>query len=267
MATDIISTDQVSFWMNGAGSKRVLSRDEVLVIARKIQSNPVGSPARKKAVNKLVIHNLRLVIRYVNAFMQTKTRKNWGDTETLDFLQVGAMALIRAAEKYDPTMGYAFGTYANYWIRSFVNRYSIKISSVFNISESACRDAYSFDKYGFIKDKSYEEAKMFCESVRAAQSAMSLDAPIGANGNVSLGDILESTYLTDTFVYDCFPEDITNLMKRAKLTQDQIKILHHYFVDELNIRQITEKTDFSHNQVCFLKRTALEKMKTVLESV
>lgn len=267
MSNSAICTDEITFWLNGAGSKRILSQEEVLIISRRIQSEPVGSPGYRKAVNKLVSHNLRLVVRSVNLFLKTKSRREWGGTETLDFLQAGTLGLIRAAEKFDPTMGYTFATYATYWIRSFVGRYGIKTSSVFYIPETACRDAYTFEKHGFIRNKSNEDSQRLTNTVRAAQAPVSLDLPMSDDGALSLLDTIESNY---THINDAsfgFSAEMSELMKRAKLSKDQVKILEYTYIDELKVRDIMEAMNMTRNQICKIKKTALAKLKKVMTPV
>lgn len=264
--SNIITTDQISFWMNGAGSKRMLSKEEVCLIAKKIQSEPIDSKAHKKAVNKLVSHNLRLVIRSVHLFMNSKTKRNWGDTDTLDFLQVGAMGLIRAAEKYDPTLGYTFATYATFWIRSFISRYAIKTSSAFSIPENACRDAFSFEKHGFVRNRSKEDSEEFTRMVRAAQSSVSIDMPVKGT-DITIADTIEREYKTDCGNYSGFSEEITNLMAKACLTDDQVKILEYSFIDDMKVKDIVKITAMTRNQVCNLKKTAMKKLRLIVSPV
>lgn len=263
----IASTDQISFWMNAAGSKPVLSKEEVCIIARNIRSSEPGSKSYKYWVNKLVSHNLRLVIRSVHLYMATKTRKNWGGAETLDFLQAGAMGLIRAAEKYDPETGYAFATYASFWIRSAIGRHGIKESSIFHIPENACRDAYAFEKHGFIGKKSRQEGLAFTWMVRSAQSAISLDAPVKSGNDIAIIDMIESTYGPSHMGEGRFSPEMEETMKAARLSSDQIMILALIFIDEMKVKDIMTMTNMSKNQICHLRRTALNKLKSAMIAV
>eukprot|EP00588_Corethron_pennatum_P014433 CAMPEP_0194278380 /NCGR_PEP_ID=MMETSP0169-20130528/10429_1 /TAXON_ID=218684 /ORGANISM="Corethron pennatum, Strain L29A3" /LENGTH=526 /DNA_ID=CAMNT_0039022539 /DNA_START=215 /DNA_END=1795 /DNA_ORIENTATION=+ len=72
-----------------------------------------------EAKNRLVTANLRLVQRVVNVYLRNGlgSRYNAGD-----LMQEGTIALIRAAEKFEPSRGFRFSTYAMYWIRSSVKR-------------------------------------------------------------------------------------------------------------------------------------------------
>ena len=72
-----------------------------------------------EAKNLLVTSNLRLVQRVVNVYIRNglTSRYNAGD-----LMQEGTVALIRAAEKYQPSKGFKFSTYAMFWIRAAVKR-------------------------------------------------------------------------------------------------------------------------------------------------
>ena len=71
------------------------------------------------AKNKLVTSNLRLVQRVVNVYIRNglSSQYNAGD-----LMQEGTIALIRAAEKFEPSKGFRFSTYAMFWIRASVKR-------------------------------------------------------------------------------------------------------------------------------------------------
>ena len=72
-----------------------------------------------EAKNKLVTANLRLVQRVVNVYIRNglSSQYNAGD-----LMQEGTIALIRAAETFEPSKGFRFSTYAMFWIRASVKR-------------------------------------------------------------------------------------------------------------------------------------------------
>mmetsp|Transcript_11174 Transcript_11174/g.18437 ORF Transcript_11174/g.18437 Transcript_11174/m.18437 type:complete len:588 (+) Transcript_11174:138-1901(+) len=72
-----------------------------------------------EAKNLLVASNLRMVQRVVNLYIRNGLGSEYNAG---DLMQDGTMALIRAAEKYEPERGFRFSTYAMYWIRSAVKR-------------------------------------------------------------------------------------------------------------------------------------------------
>lgn len=85
-------------------------------IIRALEDNtPENVFEAEKAREQLVVHNLRLVIANAKRFV------NRG-VEFLDLLQEGNLGLMKASEKFDPSMGYKFSTYATWWIRQAIGR-------------------------------------------------------------------------------------------------------------------------------------------------
>jgi RNA polymerase primary sigma factor len=70
-----------------------------------------GTEARKK----LIVHNLRLVAWIANKY-------RWTRLEFADLFQEGMFGLMRAVERFDPTLGYKFSTYATWWIYQSIRR-------------------------------------------------------------------------------------------------------------------------------------------------
>jgi RNA polymerase primary sigma factor len=67
------------------------------------------------ARTSLIVHNLRLVAWVANRFKWT--RLDFGD-----LFQEGMFGLMRAVERFDPTLGYKFSTYAVWWIEQAIRR-------------------------------------------------------------------------------------------------------------------------------------------------
>jgi len=84
------------------------------------------------AKDKLVTSNLRMVQRVVNLYIRNGLGSQYNAG---DLMQEGTMALMRAAEKYEPERGFRFSTYAMYWIRASVKRSQIMQSRVINVPQ------------------------------------------------------------------------------------------------------------------------------------
>ena len=109
MAEGVSIDDPVKVYLKEIGRVPLLSADEEISLATRMQNGDVA--ARKR----LAEANLRLVVsiakRYVGRGMQF-----------LDLIQEGNLGLIKAVEKFDYTKGFKFSTYATWWIRQAITR-------------------------------------------------------------------------------------------------------------------------------------------------
>lgn len=85
-----------------------------------------------EAKNRLVVSNLRMVQSVVNLYIRNGLS---GQFNAGDLMQEGMLALIRAAEKFDPDLGFRFSTYAMYGIRASVKRSQMSQSQVVHIPD------------------------------------------------------------------------------------------------------------------------------------
>lgn len=255
--------EDITAWLDNAGRFELLKPDVVTLLSREIQSLPHDSSERRRLVNKLVNHNLKLVPRYVKGFMDAHSHNKWGSAETVDYLQVGAIGLMRAAEMYDPTRGYAFSTYANHWIRSTVSRYNLKTLTPVHLSESAARQLVFYKVNGYFPLKNAQgvmppdRAKKLMRSLYAAYGCVSIDVENEDGG--SLKDFLAD----DRYCYDS--DSHRNRLKlaldSAGVTQLGQRILTGYFVDRKRNKQLADELGISIDVLKKEKRLALSQAR------
>ena len=84
------------------------------------KGKPPAAPLRGlRARNALVEKNLNLVAFFVDKFLRRYSTRGM---ERADLVQEGMIGLMRAAEMFDPSRGFRFSTYANWWIRQRIER-------------------------------------------------------------------------------------------------------------------------------------------------
>jgi len=103
------TTDGLQLFLKGIGKVRLLSAQEELDLAKRIERGSFDAKQR------MVESNLRLVVSIA------KNYRNQG-LPFLDLIQEGTIGLVRAAEKYDYRRGFKFSTYATWWIRQAIAR-------------------------------------------------------------------------------------------------------------------------------------------------
>lgn len=99
----------------GTEARSLLDRGVVDADGRLSEVISMGEQAR----SRLIRHNVRLVVDYVRKYLPILSKRT---LEFEDLVQEGMFGLMRAADKFDPTRGYRFSTYATWWVRQSVER-------------------------------------------------------------------------------------------------------------------------------------------------
>jgi len=92
-----------------------LTRQRLLTAAEEIMLAERIGKGDKAAKDRLVEANMRLVINVARTYHSTLIPFE-------DLVQEGAIGLMTAAERFDPSKGYRFSTYATHWIRQAITR-------------------------------------------------------------------------------------------------------------------------------------------------
>jgi RNA polymerase primary sigma factor len=184
------TTDALQLFLNEMARYPLLTAEEEVELAKLIERGD------KAAKDKMVNSNLRLVVSIARRY-QTQ-----GITLG-DLIQEGVIGLIRAAEKFDWRKGFKFSTYATWWIRQAVQRgvankartIRIPVHVVEREQKIARSERELVARLGHAPtdEEIAELAKLPLSQVRevreAARAVASTDAPIGADGDTSFGEL------------------------------------------------------------------------------
>lgn len=106
---DSFADDSVRLYLREIGKIPLLTPEEEADLAQKIIKGD------KKAKDKMVESNMRLVVSIAK-------RYGGRGLDFLDLIQEGNTGLLRAVEKFDPSKGFKFSTYATWWVRQAITR-------------------------------------------------------------------------------------------------------------------------------------------------
>ena len=201
--------EPVRAYLEQIGRYALLRADEELQLARLVQRlpdlqqlTPPLSPQQRRelrraqrARERMIQANLRLVV------MVAKGYQGRG-LDLMDLVQEGSLGLIRAVEKFDPTLGYRFSTYAWNWIRQAITRgletkaRTLRLPIHVNQQLRAlgrARETLSRQGQSTSLEALAQEAKLpmaaAALALRMAPDAVSLDAPV-AGGESELIELL-----------------------------------------------------------------------------
>ena len=189
-----LTTDSLQLFLNEAGRYPLLTAAEEVELAKRIERGDMA------AKDRMITSNLRLVVSIARRY-QTQ-----GITLG-DLIQEGVIGLIRATEKFDWRRGFKFSTYATWWIRQAVQRgvankartIRIPVHVVEREQKVARTERELFAKLGHApsEEEIALQAKLPLAQVlevrSAARAVASTDAPIGADGDSSFGELFAAT--------------------------------------------------------------------------
>ncbi len=184
--------NSVQWLLHIARHSKLLTGKEEQELSRRIAAGD------ENARHRLAEANIRLVVSIARRYA------NYG-VPLADLVQEGVIGLMRAVEKFDPTRGFKFSTYATWWVRQAVSRAVMEQRRIMRLPVHVSEALSRLDKTAnrlsqtLGRDATPEElSEALNEPVtrvkewqRVAADPMSLESPVGSDEDLRMEDLLE----------------------------------------------------------------------------
>jgi RNA polymerase primary sigma factor len=271
LSIQTVTHDPLRLYLKEAGKMPLLTRDEEIQLAKRIEDGDI--PAKERMIRS----NLRLVVSIAKKYYAQ-------DMDFLDLIQEGNTGLIRAAEKFDYRRGYKFSTYATWWIRQAITRAVANqdrnirvpvhmIEKINKLVRTERRLLQETGKEPSDLDLAYELGigPQEVEQIRRiAGRTTSLQTPVGDEGDAELGDFLENSGAPD-------PADVVSgIIAKEGLTkileamgERERKVVELRFglkgEEPRTLAEVSRRFNVSRERIRQIEVKALGQMKAALE--
>lgn len=254
-------------WMRLGGKAPLLTAARELTLAHRVEHGD------ETAKEELINANVRLVASVARKYMGRGLPLE-------DLMQEGIIGLMRAIEKYNYRKGYRFSTYATHWIRQAITR------ALANQGRSIRLPAHVVDAIGRVtrvREELFHKLgrmptrielaegagvteKKLLHLLKSAATPVSLEAPVGAEGEARLGDFVqageESSPSERAFTY-LVKEELEHALNTLNPREKEVLVLRFGLYDEEphTLEETGRRLHITRERARQIESKAMEKLR------
>lgn len=262
-----ISNDSVRMYLNEIGRVPLLTAEEEVMLAKRIEKGDLSAKQR------LAECNLRLVVSIAKKYIGR-------GLPFLDLMQEGNFGLLRAVEKFDYTKGFKFSTYATWWIRQAITRAiadqarTIRIpvhmvETINKLTHTKRRLQQELGREPIPEEIAVEmdlDLKKVNHILKISQDIVSLEAPVGSEEDSKLGDFIEDEGALSPFEtahQQMIKENISSLLDYLSDREQKIITMRFGLDDGVphTLEEVGKEFSVTRERIRQIEAKVLEKLR------